>query len=104
MKRYVRIWSHPPGSMRQHSIVLNWQSSTSSNDDFYHYTIARNLRLAYRALRQGSWSQYGGGWNEGINSDAARRVLFDTLFACNIATTIDFQVISSDNPDVKRTP
>ena len=105
MKTYMRVWSYPPGAMRQHSLVLTWpEKAIATNEGFYHYTIASHLRKAYRQLRQGSYSTGGGGWNAGINADAARRVIFDTLFATNIATSIEFQVVSPYNPNVKRTP
>lgn len=105
MKNYMRVWSYPPGAMRQHSLVLTWPEKTiATNENFYHYTIASHLRKAYRELRRGSWSTNGGGWNSGINPDAARRVIFNTLFATNIATSVDFQATSPDNPNVKRTP
>jgi hypothetical protein len=91
--------------MRQHSLVLSWpEQAIATNEGFYHYTIASHVRKAYRQLRQGSYSTGGGGWNQGINADAARRVIFDTLFASNIASSVEFQVESPDNPNVRRTP
>lgn len=105
MKNYIRIWSYPPGNMRQHSLVLSWpEKSRAADESFYHYTISRNLRQAYRELRRGSWSHTGGGWNDGINADAARRAIFDSVFACNIASSVEFQVVSPDHPHVRRTP
>lgn len=104
MKTYMRVWSYPPGAMRQHSLVLTWpEEAIAPNQGFYHYTIASYVRKAYRQLRKGSYSTGGGGWNQGINADAARRVIFDTLFASNIASSVEFQVESPDNPNVRRT-